>query len=116
MRVESNGVGVYCLPDNACCKADDEKRSPLELDLCPLGYDVCDGDCDQYSEDEIDKLQNVLKLIFASGNTLSFATNKMTAKEALYELQDTTPRINWNGMNLQSAELYDADGCKIDEK
>lgn len=45
-----NGVVVYCLPDTARCEADEEKKSPLELEECPIGCDVCTGDCEYYAE------------------------------------------------------------------
>lgn len=105
MDMKQDGVIVDCLPDSACCKADDAKRSPLELTECPLGYDVCCGHCEQYSEDPDDKLKNELVLDFGSGGRLTFRTNETSAESALYELQDLTPRINWCGMNLQSVDL-----------
>lgn len=43
-------VSVYCLPEGACCEADERKRSPLELDECPNGCEVCTGDCMYYTE------------------------------------------------------------------
>ena len=39
-----NCVDVYCLPDNGYCAADDEKRSPIDIDDCPNGCEVCEGD------------------------------------------------------------------------
>lgn len=45
-----DGVTVYCLPDGAHCKADKEKRSPLDIEECPLGHEECDGDCYYYAE------------------------------------------------------------------
>ena len=50
MKMIQNGVWVYCLPDGAMCEADEEKRSQIDIDVCPLGYETCTGDCDQYSE------------------------------------------------------------------
>ena len=52
MRVVQDGVDVYILPDNAYCAADEEKRSPLELDGCPCKEEVCSGDCLYYREDD----------------------------------------------------------------
>lgn len=46
-----DGVRVECLPDNAKCKADEEGRSPLDLDECPMGHETCCGDCFYYTED-----------------------------------------------------------------
>ena len=45
-----DGVDVYCLPDTARCEADEEKKSPLELEECPIGCDMCTGDCEYYAE------------------------------------------------------------------
>ena len=43
-------VSVECLPDGAYCEADEKKRSPLELEECPLGNEVCTGNCVNYEE------------------------------------------------------------------
>ena len=37
LEVIEDGVDVYCLPDTARCEADEEKKSPLELEECPIG-------------------------------------------------------------------------------
>lgn len=50
MDMIEDGVDVYCLPDTAHCRADEEKRNPLELEECPIGCDVCIGDCYYYAE------------------------------------------------------------------
>mgnify|MGYP005757915041 CR=1 FL=1 len=50
MEMIQDGVRVYCLPDGAVCRADEEKRSPLDIDVCPFRYEICTGDCDQYDE------------------------------------------------------------------
>lgn len=50
MIVMQDGVMVNCLPDGACCTADKERRSPLELDCCPVGFEECNGDCAYYTE------------------------------------------------------------------
>lgn len=52
MELAQDGVEVYCLPDNAYCNADEEKRSPFDIDDCPIGCDVCSGDCYYYREDD----------------------------------------------------------------
>lgn len=52
MEFVQSGVEVYCLPDNAYCNADGEKRSPLDIDNCLIGCEVCDGDCYHYREDD----------------------------------------------------------------
>lgn len=51
MTMLQDGINVYCLPDNAYCSADDEKRSPLDIDDCPTGRETCDGDCYYYHDD-----------------------------------------------------------------
>ncbi len=51
MKMLQDGVDVYCLPDNAYCAADEDKRSPLDIDDCPNGCEVCEGDCYYYHED-----------------------------------------------------------------
>lgn len=54
MIMIQDGVQVYCLPDNAYCDADKEKRSPLDLgwNECPNGNDICSGECPHYKEEE----------------------------------------------------------------
>lgn len=51
MEMKQDGVRVYCLPDGAICKAGEEKRSPLDIGECPIGYEECSGDCFYYSEE-----------------------------------------------------------------
>lgn len=51
MKMINDGVEVYCLPDGACCTADDERRCPLDVDECPLCYEECSGDCVCYTEE-----------------------------------------------------------------
>lgn len=51
MEMIQDGVEVYCLPDNAYCEADEEHRSPLDIDECPIGNEECCGDCYYYRED-----------------------------------------------------------------
>lgn len=46
-----DGVEIHCLPDNARCKADEEKKSPLDLNVCPMNYETCSGDCFYYGEE-----------------------------------------------------------------
>lgn len=46
-----DGVRVYVLPDDNFCLADNEHRSPLDLEECPEGHPYCTGDCFYYSED-----------------------------------------------------------------
>lgn len=51
MEMYQDGVRVYVLPEGAVCKADEQKRSPLEIDTCPCGYEECTGDCFYYEEE-----------------------------------------------------------------
>lgn len=37
MEMRQDGVRVDCLPFTASCLADDQERSPLDLDECPNG-------------------------------------------------------------------------------
>lgn len=50
MIMMQDGVEVYCLPDGACCEADEKIRSPLNVEECPLGFEECTGDCVHYAE------------------------------------------------------------------
>lgn len=50
MTMMQDGVEVYCLPDGASCEADERKRSPLDVEECPLGNDECTGFCTYYVE------------------------------------------------------------------
>ncbi len=52
MDMKYDKVRVFCLPDGAYCKADEQKRNPLDIEECPMGYEECDGDCFYYDEDE----------------------------------------------------------------
>lgn len=33
------------------CRADAEKRNPLDMDVCPMGYDSCVDGCEEYDEE-----------------------------------------------------------------
>lgn len=50
MEMRQDGVKIDCLPDETRCKADKEKRSPLNIDVCPCGHEICTGDCIYYTE------------------------------------------------------------------
>jgi hypothetical protein len=50
MDMYQDGVEIYCLPDDANCKADEEKRSPMDIEECPMGYIKCTGGCFYYTE------------------------------------------------------------------
>lgn len=51
MEFIQDGVEVYCLPDEAYCAADEERRSPIDIDKCPVGCSTFDEDCYYYRED-----------------------------------------------------------------
>lgn len=51
MNIVQDGVDVFCLPDGAKCRADEENRNPLDINECPMGCDECSGDCYYYIED-----------------------------------------------------------------
>lgn len=50
MEVYQDGVPVNVLPDCVVCKADEHRRSPMDIDVCPCGYEIC-TDCYYYGED-----------------------------------------------------------------
>lgn len=52
MKMKYEDVDIYCLPDGAVCKMDEKRRSPLEIEECPIGCDECDGNCFYYAEEE----------------------------------------------------------------
>lgn len=57
MEMYQDGVPVYVLPDGAICKADEYKRSPLDIDNCPLGNEICDKclTCHWYCDDVLEE-------------------------------------------------------------
>lgn len=55
LDMTQDGVKVYCLLDDNFCLADENHRSPLVLEECPRGNDICTGDCYYYSEDPADR-------------------------------------------------------------
>lgn len=50
MEMYQDGVRVMVLPDGAQCKRDENNSSPLDLDVCPIGKEFCDGNCFYYEE------------------------------------------------------------------
>lgn len=60
MKMMQCGVEVDILPNGAKCKADEEKRSPLDIEVCPCGYDICTGDCWYYTEEIKDEQRNFI--------------------------------------------------------
>lgn len=54
-RIPAECLKVYCLPDDNFCLADENHRSPLDLEECPRGNETCTGDCYYYSEDPADR-------------------------------------------------------------
>lgn len=55
MEMKQDGVRVFALPDEAACLRDEEHRSPLDIEECPIGEEVCSGDCFFYTEDSDNK-------------------------------------------------------------
>lgn len=53
MKIQTlDGVDIFVLPDNARCAASDGFVSPLELNECPTGCEVCHPDgCINYMEE-----------------------------------------------------------------
>lgn len=51
MEMYYEGVRIYVIPEGALCKADEQKRSPEDIDICPLGYEICTGECEKYDEE-----------------------------------------------------------------
>lgn len=50
MELYQDGVEVHVLPEDAICNADQHKRNPLSIEACPLGYETCTEECDEYRE------------------------------------------------------------------
>ena len=50
MEMYNDGVKVYVFPDCAMCKADILKRNPLDIEVCPWGYETCVENCYYYEE------------------------------------------------------------------
>ena len=51
MEIYNDGVPVYELPEYAVCTADEKKRNPLCMDVCPMGYEECFDWCENYREE-----------------------------------------------------------------
>ena len=51
MEIYQDGVTVNILPDGAHCKVDEARRSPIDVEECPIGCDICAADCYFYEED-----------------------------------------------------------------
>lgn len=49
MDMVRDGVQVLC--PIGFCKADKNKRNPEDIEECPIGCNVCSGDCFYYSEE-----------------------------------------------------------------
>lgn len=54
MTVMQDGIEVFVLPDGARCVAGVKEQNPLDIDECPYGHDICDGDCMYYSEERVE--------------------------------------------------------------
>ena len=63
MKIMCDDTEIYILPDCAYCEIDDEKRNPLDINECPIGCDVCSGDCYYYREDEERSFNNETSFI-----------------------------------------------------
>lgn len=50
MEMYRDGIEICILPKTAKCCADDDERSPLDINRCPMGECYCSGDCDYYAE------------------------------------------------------------------
>ena len=65
MKVYQDGVRVNVLPECAVCKADEHRRSPMDIDVCPCGYEIC-TDCYYYGKigrNNMQELENILEEI-----------------------------------------------------
>lgn len=51
MEMYQDGVCVNVTVNEAACRADEERRNPLDLEECPLGEGFCDPNCFYYTED-----------------------------------------------------------------
>lgn len=60
MEIYHDGVPVYELPEYAVCKADEKKRNPLFMDICPLGYEDCVDGCEEYDEEWQESEDNIM--------------------------------------------------------
>lgn len=45
-----DGVRIMILPEGAACLADDDERSPLDLEECPCGHETCLPECEWYTK------------------------------------------------------------------
>ena len=50
MEIYRDGIEIDILPETAKCCTDYEERSPLNINMCPIGEQYCSGDCDYYTE------------------------------------------------------------------
>ena len=60
MEIYHDGVPVYELPEYAVCKADEKKRNPLYMDVCPKGYEDCVDGCEEYDEEWQESEDNIM--------------------------------------------------------
>lgn len=67
MEIYHDGVPVYELPEFAVCTADEKKRNPLLMDVCPMGYEECVDGCENYREEwqerEDDIMMDAIKFL-----------------------------------------------------
>lgn len=52
MEIYQDGVQVFCVHEDAKCNADEKRRSPEDIWNCPIGRDICSGDCYYYTEED----------------------------------------------------------------
>lgn len=79
-----DGVEVYCLPDGAKCESNEEKRSPLDIDVCPMGYKKCDGDCLCYKEDnDLNKKLDMNKISPVGGVDRGIRMDRISLQNAV---------------------------------
>lgn len=50
MEMYQDGVRVWNLPNESSCVSDEKRRSPLEIEECPIGEEFCTGNCMYYTE------------------------------------------------------------------
>ena len=67
LEMYQGGVKVMILRDSAECLADDEGRSPLDLEKCPCGYETCSSGCAWYAEQGCLNAYAEAKLTFKGG-------------------------------------------------
>ena len=59
----SDGIDIHVLPESAKCFASEDHISPVSLNECPCGYDICCPEtCTNYSEADVsDRIKVLIK-------------------------------------------------------